>query len=186
MIQDFYCGKMMKVRMNEIKLELKNELNDIFKVQKLLYLVDDKYKFKYATTDDVLNSKNEEIIANISIYEIQTEINKAIRMYKDFHPDSIDAALKFLWGAYENIKNNLDKQDTKDSVNILLKKIEDTSSIDFRNKIEDEMKIINHFGNNYSIRHISPKQNNIDNTELKRYYFNRCLSLSLLLVDYLI
>lgn len=169
---------------NKVFFDFKIEINDIFNKIGLLYtLTDDKIVERVVENSPL----TQEIVSNISqVSEVGTKelLKDAIDLYKTPGPAARQDSVEKIWDALERLKTYYTALNKKDSVS---KIVEDMGNgqAEFMAIFDEEFKALTKIGNDYRIRH--HETNKIDITDVKHYdyFFNRCLSLIGLAIQYL-
>ncbi len=115
---------------------------------------------------------------------LQDLINEAIAKHRQSNSSAHKDAVEKIWDAFERLKTVLDATDKKKSAEQLVSVMANGDK-NFIKLFNDEFKALTEIGNNYRIRH--HETNKIEITDLKYYdyFFNRCLSLIALAIQYL-
>ena len=111
-------------------------------------------------------------------------LNRAVALHKKTDMESRRTAMEVIWDAFERLKTYYPDLDKKKSVKRLIDKMacEKEAFIELFN---DEFKALTDIGNNYQIRHHETIKIPITDIRQIDYFFNRCLSLVALAIQYL-
>jgi len=111
-------------------------------------------------------------------------MNDAIALYKTPSPAARQDSVEKIWDALERLKTYYTNVDKKTSAT---KVVEDMSSgqSDFITMFNTEFKALTDIGNSFRIRHHETNKIDITDNRHYDYFFNRCLSLIALAIQYL-
>ncbi len=172
------------------------EINDVFQRTRLLYRLNDQKQVERVIENSPLTPEVEKTL--LSAPErggLREHLSNAIRLYRSRNKEDVKLAINQLWDALESLKTyySVSKkgEKTKTLVGELIKKITDYKNFDFEQDssfndfLDNEFNLLTHIGNNYNVRHAGPNQKKFPDTRYYDYFFNRCLSLIALAVQYL-
>lgn len=111
-------------------------------------------------------------------------LQEAVALYKAPNPASHKDAVEKLWDAFERLKTYYTNLDKKKSADKIIKDIANGNESIFA-MLENEFKTLTDIGNTYRIRHHETDKIDIDDERHYDYFFNRCLSLIALAIQYL-
>ena len=169
---------------NSIAETFANEINSCFSKLGLLYQITGKFEIERIEETSVLSNEIEAKINSVTEPGIKELLTVAIQKHKSPHPaDQRDAAEK-IWDAFERLKSYYTHLNKKDSADKIINDMAD-SKANYVSLFEAEFKALTVIGNDYRIRH--HETNKIDITDQRHYdyFFNRCLSLIALAIQYL-
>ena len=111
-------------------------------------------------------------------------LDDAIIAYKTPHPSARQSAVEKIWDALERLKTYYTTLDKKNSA---AKIVSDMAhgQIEFIDLFNSEFKVLTDIGNNFRIRHHETNKTDITDSKHYDYFFNRCLSLIALAIQYL-
>lgn len=161
-----------------------SSINSTFDTVGLLYKLTDKKQVERIINDTPLTKEVEATLLGVNESETQKLIKEAIDLHKSPYPDSIRDATEKIWDAFERLKTYYTNMKKKDSAEKIVLDISNGSN-DFKAMIETEFKVLTDIGNDYRIRHHETNKINITDTRHYDYFFNRCLSVIALAVQFL-
>ncbi len=158
--------------------KFQNEINNIFEITGLQYILTSQKQINRLTTSDDLLLSAEEKLPSISEDRLRSLIEEAITLYRKPKPEEHHLATEKIWDAFERLKTiyiseNIDK---KKSVQMLIDNISNNNK-DINQIIDDEFKTLTLIGNKFTIRHHELDKIDINDNRFYDYLFNRCLSL---------
>lgn len=161
-----------------------NEINDILVESGLLYTLTDDKIIERIVENSPLTQEIENQIVNLKEHNLQDLLDEAISLYKSPYPNANKLAVEKIWDALENLKvyfvDSKKKQADQKVSDILSAQNEQVARI-----FEKELSELGNIGNNYHIRHYNDKQVIVTDNRHYDYFFNRCLSLIGLAIQYL-
>ena len=168
----------------EVFTEFCTEINDIFQKTGLLYILTNEKIVERIVENSPLN---QEIVSNISqISEDGTRdlLKDAIALYKTPNSCARQDSVEKIWDALERLKTYYTTMNKRDSASKIVNDMANGTA-EFITLFDEEFKALTTIGNNFRIRH--HETNKIDITDVKHYdyFFNRCLSLIGLAIQYL-
>lgn len=160
------------------------EVNHVFDMVGLLYFLNDERQIERIVEYTPLTGEIENNISQIKEDETRKLLQEAIRIYKSPYPDAPRDAMEKIWDALERLKTYYTSLDKKHSI---IKIVDDMSNgqksyIDLFNI---EFKTLTDIGNKFRIRHHETDKVDITDARYCDYFFNRCLSLIALAIQYL-
>ena len=160
------------------------EINEIFKKTGLLYYLSDEKIIERVVEYGPLTTEIELSINKIPEDETRKLLKEAISYYRQPYPNSSREATEKIWDALERLKTYYTNVDKKASVS---KIVEDMANgdINFIDLFNNEFKVLTEIGNNFRIRHHETNRIDITDPQHYDYFFNRCLSLIALAIQYL-
>lgn len=167
-----------------IYTSFQKDINDIFKKTGLLYRLTDEKIIERIVENSPLSPGIEHQVSQIKEKGIKELLKEAIVLYKNPFPGSSKDAVEKIWDALERLKtyySNLDKKTSASKI------VNDMANNDpnFISVFNDEFKTLTDIGNNYRIRHHETNKIDIIDSRHYDYFFNRCLSLIALALQYL-
>ena len=160
------------------------EINDIFKKTGLLYQLTDEKMIERIVENTPLTDEIEKNIEAIKEQGTRELLLEAIDLYKQPYPDSAKNAVEKIWDALERLKTYYTQLNKKDSVAKIINDMANNQT-SFETLFNDEFVALTKIGNNYRIRHHETDKIDITDTRHYDYFFNRCLSLIALAIQYL-
>lgn len=168
----------------EISSRFRNDINDIFKKTGLLYFLSEVGMVERVSENSVLTKEIESAVAQIAEKGLKELLQDAILLYKSPGPQARKDSVEKIWDALERLKTYYTTMDKKDSSSKIVNDMAGGQA-DFTSLFNDEFLALTRIGNDYRIRH--HETNKIDITDVRHYdyFFNRCLSLIALAIQYL-
>lgn len=184
--EDIFCRHyhMLFTDSNDVFQKFKNEINNIFDILGLSYILNDNKKIERILQNNVLTKEMEKSINNIKEEETKNLLQEAIDLHKSPFPNASKYATEKIWDAFERLKTYYTNTDKKKSAEAIVNDISNNNQ-DFIKLFNDEFKKLTEIGNNYRIRHHETNKMNITDDRYYDYFFNRCLSLISLAIQYL-
>ncbi len=164
--------------------QFQDEINGIFIKTGLLYCLTDEKIIERVVDESPLTGVIEERIKSIKEDTTRELLTEAILIFRKPYPDSFRDATEKIWDAFERLKTyytNLDKKGSSEKV------VNDIAGGegDFKDLFEKEFKELTIIGNHFRIRHHETNCIDINDQRHYEYFFNRCLSLIALAIQYL-
>ena len=162
----------------------RSEINDIFTKTGLLYTLTADKEIERIVENSPLTPEIQNEVSKIKEPGVRELLQEAISLYKQPYPGANKDAVEKIWDALERLKTYYTTMDKKASSSKIVNDIAGGRT-DFIALFNDEFMALTKIGNNYRIRH--HETNKIDITDSKHYdyFFNRCLSLIALAIQYL-
>lgn len=164
--------------------QFQDDINSIFKKTGLRFQLKDDKTIERIIENGPLVPEIEKKIAAVQEKGTRELLQEAIAKYKQPNPQSSKEAVEKIWDALERLKTYYATLDKKVSVS---KIVNDMGNGDpnFIALFNAEFKVLTDIGNDFRIRH--HETNKIDITDQRHYdyFFNRCLSLIALAIQYL-
>lgn len=151
------------------------EINDIFKMSGLQYVLTDDRQIERITNADGfvrLAAKDVSFVSEKGIREIVTE---AIALYHNARPAMHHLATEKIWDAFERIRTFYANLDKKCSVEKLIGEIANGNGA-FEGLFSNEFRALTDIGSKFRIRHHETDKIDIDEASYCDYLFIRCLS----------
>lgn len=167
----------------DIFYDFQSDINEIFTDAKLLYKLNENKQIERIVENGVLGNKIEELVDLIPEEGIKDLLKLAIEKHRSPKSQDNKDAVEKIWDAFERLRTYYDKDKLK-SMKILISNIADGQE-DFASLLNEEFLLLGKIGNTYRIRH--HETDKVDITDIKHYdyFFNRCLSLISLAIQYL-
>lgn len=159
-------------------------INEIFTESGLLYELTDEKIIERIVENNPLTKEIENSFLAVSEVGLKELLEDSVALYKTPNPKARQDSVEKIWGALERLKTyytNLDKRrSTEKIVNDMA-----NGNESFAELFDIEFRALTKIGNDYRIRH--QETNKIDITDIcyYDYFFNRCLSLIALAIQYL-
>lgn len=164
--------------------EYQNEINGIFAESGLLYTLTGEKIIERVVENSPLTSEIEKSIAAVKEKGTRELLTEAIMLHKQPYPELPRDAVEKIWDALERLKTyyiNLDKKHSAAKI------VNDMAhgQAEFTDLFNAEFKALTDIGNSFRIRHHETDKIDITDTRHYDYFFNRCLSLIALAIQYL-
>lgn len=166
------------------KTVYRNEINQIFKKTGLLYELSTNGMVERVILNGTLTKEIENNVSQINEKGTKELLDEAIILFKQPNPLSRNDAVEKIWDALERLKTYYTSLDKKSSVNKIVFDMANTQK-EFIELFNTEFKALTDIGNNFRIRHHETNKIDITDTKHCDYFFNRCLSLIALAIQYL-
>lgn len=164
--------------------DFQNEINEIFKEAGVLFTLTSRKIIERVVENTPLSPEIETEIHQISEPGTRELMIDAIALYKTPNPAARQDSVEKIWDALERLKTYYTNLDKRGSVNKVVNEMSNAKS-EFITIFNAEFRALTDIGNNFRIRH--HETNKIDITDHRHYdyFFNRCLSLIALAIQYL-
>lgn len=160
------------------------EINEIFAEAGVLYKLTDKKIIERIVENSILTKQMENNFEKIDEIGIRELLKDSIELYKTPNPKARQDSVEKIWDAFERLKTYYTTLDKKRSVNKIVSNMANGNS-NFIDLFDKEFRELTDIGNKYRIRHHETNKFDITDERYYDYFFNRCLSLIALAVDYL-
>lgn len=168
----------------EVFLEFKNEISNIFNKTGLLYTLTDEKIVERIVENSPLTQEIESSVSRVPEVGTRDLLKDAIALYKTPGPAARQDSVEKIWDALERLKTYYTTLDKRGSVSKIVNDMSNGQA-DIITVFDEEFKALTKIGNDFRIRH--HETNKIDIKDIKHYdyFFNRCLSLIGLAIQYL-
>lgn len=160
------------------------EINDLFEKTGLLYHLTDVKIIERVVENSPLNSELENNIAHVKEKGVKDLLEDAIALHKQPYPTSARDAVEKIWDALERLKTYYTDMDKKTSASKIVNDMAGGNQ-PFVDLFNAEFKTLTEIGNKYRIRHHETDKIDITDAHHYDYFFNRCLSVIALAINYL-
>lgn len=162
----------------------RDEINEVFQEAGLLFtLTSDKY-IERIVENTPLSSEIEEQVQQIAESGTRELMEDAIVLYKTPNPAARQDSVEKIWDALERLKTYYTDRDKKKSVTKLVKSMSNGKA-EYIAIFDTEFTALTNIGNKFRIRHHETDKIDITDNRYYDYFFNRCLSLIALAIQYL-
>lgn len=181
---EFYGHNHLTLRSSKVTVLLfKDEINEIFRKTGLLYCLNDDLQIERIVENSPLTSEIEKTIAGVNELGTRELLQEAIAYYKEPRLGNRQIAVEKIWDALERLKTYYlsDKKTSADKI------IADMAGGEaaYIELFTAEFYALRKIGNNFRIRHHERDKIDISDPRHYDYFFNRCLSLIALAIQYL-
>lgn len=162
----------------------RDEINAVFRKTGLLYELTTKGIVERLEEYGVLEKNTEVDVSLVAEDGLRELLTTAISLHKSPHPEDHKNSVEKIWDALERLKTYYTHLDKKSSAAKIINDIADGRT-EFVTLFDAEFRALTDIGNNFRIRH--HETNRVDIKDLRHfdYFFNRCLSLIALSLQYL-
>lgn len=169
---------------NAVFEKFREDINAIFVKTGLLYELNEEGCIERVEENGVLDITMETSMTTVSEAGIQELLTRAIVLHKSPYPSDHRDAVEKIWDALERLKTYYTSLDKKNSVS---KIVNDMASgrDEFIKLFNNEFIALTNIGNDFRIRHHETNKIDITDNRHYDYFFNRCLSLIALALQYL-
>ena len=159
-------------------------INEIFTESGLLYELTDEKIIERIVENSPLTTEIENTFA--AVHEVGTRelLKDAVALYKTPNPTARQDSVEKIWDALERLKTYYTTLDKKHSSKKIVNDMANGND-DFADLFNNEFKVLTDIGNKYRIRHHETDRIDITDVRYYDYFFNRCLSLIALAIQYL-
>ena len=164
--------------------QFRDEINGIFQKTGLLYKLNEDLQVERLVENTPLTPVIESAIAAVSEVGTRELIQEALLLHRSPRPADVRDAAEKLWDAFERLKTYYTTMNKRDSA---AKIVSDMSGgqADYSTLFDTEFKTLTTIGNTFRIRHHETDKVEITDIRYYDYFFNRCLSLIALVIQYL-
>lgn len=160
------------------------EINEIFAESGLLYELTDEKIIERIVDNTPLTKEIEKSFAAVPEDGIRDLLEDSVALYKTATPRARQDSVEKIWDALERLKTYYPTFDKKRSVNKIVNDMADGNE-KFVELFDNEFRALKTIGNDYRIRHHETNKIDIPDSRYYDYFFNRCLSLIALTIQYL-
>lgn len=172
---------------NAIAGKFLEEINSIFKKTGLLYILTENLEIERIEETAVLSETIEASISEIKEPGLKELLVIATQKHKSPYPEEQKEAVEKLWDAFERLKSYYatKKEEKRQSIETLVTDISGGEEY-FKQLFDKEIRTLTEdIGNSCHIRHSEVWQVDITDIRHYDYFYNRCLSLIALAIQYL-
>lgn len=160
------------------------EINEIFEKIGLQFILTNSGAVERVVYNSILTAEIENDVAQIKESGLKELLQDAIRAYKTPHPISRKESVEKIWDALERLKTYYITMDKKVSAAKIVADMSNGQEA-FHTLFNDEFIALTKIGNGFRIRHHETDKIEISDEKYYDYFFNRCLSLIALAIQYL-
>lgn len=169
---------------NSVFAEFQKDINAIMKKTGLLYELNMDGYVERIEENGVLNEEIEKVLNSVTEQGLKELLETSIVLHKSTRPSDHKDAVEKIWDALERLKTYYTALDKKASATKIVNDMANGQH-NFISLFNDEFKALTDIGNNYRIRHHETNKIDITDNRHYDYFFNRCLSLIALSIQYL-
>lgn len=123
-------------------------------------------------------------VENLEEDGLKSLLQDTIKLHRSPKPEQNYTAVEKIWDALERLKTYNTNVNKKRSLEIILNNVAHGDKV-FIDLFDDEFQALTKIGNNFRIRHHETNKINITDNRYFDYFFNRCMSLIALVIQYL-
>lgn len=161
-----------------------NGINEIFTESGLLYNLTDNKIIERIVENSPLTPEIEDRTTTIGEKGTRDLLKDAIALYKTPNPVARQDSVEKIWDALERLKTYYTALDKKESAEKIVADMSDGQAV-YKTLFNDEFIALSKIGNGFRIRHHETDKVEISDDRYYDYFFNRCLSLIALAIQYL-
>ena len=169
---------------NATAMLFKDEINEIFQKTGLLYCLNDDWQIERIVENSPLTSEIEKTIVGVKELGTRELLQEAIAYYKEPRPGNRQIAVEKMWDAFERLKSYYPAMKKNESADKVISNMA-AGQPAYIELFTAEFKVLTKIGNEYRIRHHDTDKIEIMDLRFYDYFFNRCLSLLALAIQYL-
>lgn len=162
----------------------RKDINNIFEKTGLLFTLTTEKNIERVVENSVLSDKVKGYVKTVKELGTKELLEEAIGLFKQPNPIAVKSAIEKIWDALERLKTYYTMLDKKASVEKIVNNMSN-GKVEFATLFGDEFKALTKIGNEYRIRHHETDKIDITDNRHYDYFFNRCLSLISLAIQYL-
>ena len=164
--------------------QFRDEINDIFRKTGLLYELNTNLQVDRIVENSPLTPAVESAIAAVKEAGARELLQEAILLHRSPYPADIRDAVEKLWDAYERLKTYYTTMNKAKSAEKIVNDMA-AGQAPYVTLFDTEFRALTKIGNDYRIRHHETDKVEITDVRYYDYFFNRCLSLIALAIQYL-
>lgn len=166
-----------------IMINFLDDINACFSKTGLLYKLSANGEVERVIPNDVVTPDIVNKVLSVKEPGTRELLQEALILHRSHAPNAARDSVKTLWDVFERMKTYYDADKKKSSNQIVTDMSE--GSEDYRKLFEEEFFKLSKIGNDFRIRHHETNKIDITDERYYDYFFNRCLSLIALAVQYL-
>lgn len=169
---------------NIICSQFRDEINSIFQKTGLLYELNTNLQVERIVENSPVTPTVESAIATVKEIGTRELLQEAILLHRSPYPADIRNAVEKLWDAYERLKTYYTAMNKAKSAEKIVNDIA-AGQASYVTLFDTEFRTLTKIGNDFRIRHHETDKVEITDVRYYDYFFNRCLSLIALAIQYL-
>mgnify|MGYP000997132793 CR=1 FL=1 len=183
-----YLFDVIELQYNELshseKLDFQQAINTAFDKGAVGFLLSDNGMVVQQLEHEVLDNTIGENIGKLKEPGLRELLDEAIALYRQPRVSAHKDAVEKIWDALERLKTYYTSLDKRGSAAKVINDISNGKT-EFATLFNTEFKALTDIGNNFRIRHHETNRIDITDARYYDYFFNRCLSLIALAIQYL-
>ena len=164
--------------------QFRDEINGIFQKTGLLYELNTDLQVERIVENSPLTPAVESAIAAVKEAGARELLQEAIMLHRSPYPADIRDAVEKLWDAYERLKTYYTTMNKAKSAEKIVNDMA-AGQAPYVTLFDTEFRALTKIGNDFRIRHHETDKVEITDVRYYDYFFNRCLSLIALAIQYL-
>ena len=164
--------------------QFRDEINSIFQKTGLLYELNTNLQVDRIVENSPLTPAVESAIAAVKEAGARELLQEAILLHRSPYPADIRDAVEKLWDAYERLKSYYTTMKKEKSAEKIVNDMA-AEQAPYVTLFDTEFRALTKIGNDFRIRHHETDKVEITDVRYYDYFFNRCLSLIALAIQYL-
>lgn len=164
--------------------QFRDEINSIFRKTGLLYELNTDLQVERIVENSPLTPAVESAIAAVKETGARELLQEAILLHRSPNPADIRNAVEKLWDAYERLKTYYTTMNKAKSAEKIVNDMA-AGQAPYVTLFDTEFRALTKIGNDFRIRHHETDKVEITDVRYYDYFFNRCLSLIALAIQYL-
>lgn len=164
--------------------QFRDEINDIFRKTGLLYELNTDLQVERIVENSPVTPVVESAIAAVKEAGVRELLQEAIMLHRSPYPTDIRNAVEKLWDAYERLKTYYTTMNKAKSAEKIVNDMA-AGQAPYVTLFDTEFRALTKIGNDFRIRHHETDKVEITDVRYYDYFFNRCLSLIALAIQYL-
>ena len=169
---------------SDIYINFQEAINEIFTEAGLLYELTDEKIIERIVENSPLTIEIENSFAAVSEVGTRELLKDAVALYKTPNSTARQDSVEKIWDALERLKTYYTTLKKNQSIEKIVNDMANGNS-NFINLFDNEFRALTNIGNDYRIRHHETNKFEITDKRYYDYFFNRCLSLIALAIEYL-
>lgn len=165
-------------------VQFRDEINSIFQKTGLLYELNTDLQVERIVENSPLTPAVESAIAAVKEVGARELLQEAILLHRSPNPADIRNAVEKLWDAYERLKTYYTTMNKAKSAEKIVNDMA-AGQTPYVTLFDTEFRALTKIGNDFRIRHHETDKVEITDVRYYDYFFNRCLSLIALAIQYL-
>ena len=169
---------------NAIATKFAKNINETFEKTHLAYQLTDNLQIERLEEASILSDKIEQDIAQIKEPGLKDLLMEAIQKHKSPYPQDQKDAVEKIWDAFERMKTYYGNLSKKDSADAIIRDMANNRE-EYIDLFKTEFRSLTDIGNGFCIRHHETNKIDITDTRHYDYFFNRCLALIAIAIQFL-
>ena len=165
-------------------VQFRDEINSIFQKTGLLYELNTDLQVERIVENSPLTPAVESAIAAVKEAGARELLQEAILLHRSPNPADIRNAVEKLWDAYERLKTYYTTINKAKSAEKIVNDMA-AGQAPYVTLFDTEFRALTKIGNDFRVRHHETDKVEITDIRYYDYFFNRCLSLIALAIQYL-